>query len=312
MIAIKRDTDEWLVERRKYVTSTAIPVILGLSPYRCEQDLADEMNGKAQSIDPERERFMRIGKAMEPAIRAEEEIEHHIKLRAIRRFVVSTDIPWAATSLDFERVGERCIVEAKDSESGRWSDGLPQDVEAQVQWQMGVSGYPKAHVAHIARKRLDCFDVDFAPATFVNLVTVARDFYLRWQAGGPFAQSQATLKRRYPIDNGAEMIADESLADKVHNLAALREQRKQLEGLEDELETAIKGRMGEFAVLKGQGWHATWKRTKDSEQIDYRSLADSLLRTVPESDRAAIVGLHTSVRQGFRPFRLVFEKESES
>ena len=308
-MSIKRDTPEWLAERRKYITSTALPAILGLSPYRGEQDLADEMDGLEEQISPERARFMRIGKAMEPAIRAEEEVEHGIKLRAVNRFIVHPTIPWAATSLDFERVGERCIVEAKDSESGRWSEGLPQDVEAQVRWQMGCAGYPKAHVAHIARKRLDCYDVEHDPAIFDGLVELARDFLYRKAAGGPLAQTPATLKRRFPSDNGTEMPADEWAASQVRQLAALREQRKQVESLEEQIESAIKGRMGDTAILRGDGWHVTWKRTKDSEQIDWKSIADGLLRTLPESDRAAIVGLHASVRSGFRPFRLVFEKE---
>jgi predicted phage-related endonuclease len=48
MTAIRQGTDEWLEARRSLVTATDIPVLLGLSPYKCEADLADEKAGKAQ------------------------------------------------------------------------------------------------------------------------------------------------------------------------------------------------------------------------------------------------------------------------
>ncbi len=309
-LAVRKDTDAWLEERRHYITSSAIPVILGLSPYRCEQDLVDEMSGKVEEVDAKRERMFRLGHLLEAVIREEDQIEHGIKLRSVNRFIVSATIPWAATSLDFERVGERCIVEAKSSRARRWEDGLPQDVEAQVRWQMGVAGYPKAHIAVLRHgSELDCFDVDHDDATFDNLVTVAGDFYARWQAGGPFAQNSESLKRNHPADNGTEMVADYSLTEAVHRLAELRERKREIEGQEEAAESAIKTRMGDFAVLRGSGFHATWKRTKDREEIDWRSCADGLLRQLPETERTALVGLYTSVRPGFRPFRLVFDKE---
>lgn len=310
-MTVRKDTAEWLEERRKFITSTAIPVILGISPYRCEQDLADEMNGIAAEPSPEHARFMRIGKAMEPAIRAEDEIEHGIKLRSVNRFIVHPTIPWAATSLDFERVGERCIVEAKDSERGDWRDGLPQDVEAQVRWQMGCAGYPRAHVAHIARKRLTCFDLEHEEATFGNLVTVAADFYERWKAGGPFAQNVASIKRRHPSDNGEEMVADPDLSEAVLALIGIRERKHQLELDEEKIETAIKTRIGDCALVQGAGWHVTWRRTKDRVETNWESIALSVLPSLAETERTALVGRCTIVRPGFRPLRIVQDKEIE-
>ena len=67
--------------------------------------------------------------------------------------------------------------------------------------------------------------------------------------------------------------------------------------------------MGDAAVLTGPGFRATWRRTKDRTETDWKSLGASLLTLVPETDRQTVVGLHTSVRPGFRPFRLVGDKE---
>ena len=79
----------------------------------------------------------------------------------------------------------------------------------------------------------------------------------------------------------------------------------------DRIETAIKARMATATRLTGSGWSVTWKRTRDSEQTDWKALADGLLRQLPETERTALVGIHTNVREGFRPFRLVAKGVTE-
>jgi putative phage-type endonuclease len=303
---------EWYEARRAGISSTDIPIILGLSPYKSEAALAREKQGTPdeEAPDSRRERLLRLGLALESVVRAEEEIEHGIKLRRVNRLLTHPDLPWAMTSLDFERVGERTIVEAKTSRAGRWDEGLPQDVEAQVRWQLGVARYPKAHIAVLrSGSELQCFDVEHDEQTFAGLVVIAEDFRRRLVEGGTFAENAASVKARYPGDDGSEMVADQETAEAVAALVALREQRKALEEQEEAVETAIKSRMGEAATLRGQGFRVTWKRTKDSETVDWKSVADGLLRQLPEPERTALVGIATTVRPGFRPFRVVLDKE---
>lgn len=311
MTALAVRSPEWLTERRAGISSTDLPIILGLSPYRSEASLAREkLDGEEQPTDEAQERRFRFGLALEAVIRAEDELEHGIRLRRINGLIHHRELPWAITSLDFERVGERTIVEAKSTRSGRWDDGLPQDVEAQVRWQMGVARYPRAHVAALRHgSELTCFDVEHDEATFTGLVRIAEDFRARLAAGGPFAENAESVKRRYPSDSGAEMAADAELTILVRTLVALREQRRGTERAEADIETAIKSRMGAVAILNGEGFHITWKRTKDVEQTDWRAVADGLLRQLPETERTALVGLATTVRPGFRPFRVVTDKE---
>jgi putative phage-type endonuclease len=308
---VAQRTDEWLSTRRQGITSTDIPILLGLSPYRSEADLAREKLGEpVPEPDARTARMFRLGLALEAVIRDEDEAEHGVKLRRVNSLQRHRTIPWALASLDFERVGERVIVEAKSSRAARWDDGLPQDVEAQVRWQMGVAGYPRAHVAALRHgTELECFDVEHDADTFDGLVVIAEDFRRRLTEGGPFAENAASVKARYPRDDGGEMVADGDLDAAARALIEYRAQRKHLEALEETVETAIKSRMGEVAVLTGQGWRVTWKRTKDVEQTDWKSIADGLLRQLPPEQREGLLGMHTSVRPGFRPFRLV-EKET--
>jgi len=298
---------EWLAERRDAVTSTDIPVLLGLSPYKSEARLAREKTGEMTDEPDERqERLFRLGLALENVIRSEDQLEHGIKLRRVNRLLTHPKLGWAKTSLDFERVGARVIVEAKVSRAARWDDGLPQDVEAQARWQMGVAGYPRAHVAALRfGTELACFDLEHNEATFDGLVTIAADFRRRLAEGGPFAENAASVRERYPADNGTEVIADQDTAEAVVRLIETRGQRKALEEAEEALEVAIKTRLGEAAVLYGEGFKVTWRRTKDRTLTDWPSLAQGLLAQLSEAERDALIGLHSRVEPGFRPFRVV-------
>ena len=311
MTAIRQGSDAWLAARRELVTATDIPVLLGLSPYSCEADLADEKRG-LRTVETNIR--MRAGLALQPLIGEAYTEATGRKVKPWPNLAVHPSVEWAGASPDFRVVGERRLVEAKwTSSRTRFADGLPQDVEAQVQWQLGITGYAVADVAVLTPDALlPPFEVGFDQTLFDDLMAVAWDFRKRLLFGGEFARDSARIKRDYPADNGAEMVADGDLDLAAKTLADLRARRKAMEASETALEDTIKSRMGEFAAVRGQGWHATWKRTKDSEVVDFKSLSTSLLSLVPETDRDVVVGLHSSVRQGFRPFRLVIEKEDES
>lgn len=305
---LRQGSPEWLEGRRSLITATDIPILLGLSPYRCEADLADEKRGGEGQASTLR---MRIGSALEPLIRDEYERVTGRRTVRFRAMVRHPDIEWAAASPDARTIGERRLVEFKQTSSRtRFADGLPQDVEAQVAWQLGVSGYPVADVAVMTTDELlPPFEVPFDAALFANLLKVAKDFRRRLDEGGPFARDLNRIKRDHPADDGSEMTADAEVAEAVRALIDTRTSRKRLEENEAALEVAIKARMGDAAILRGDGFHITWKRTKDTEQTDWKSVAAGLLATLPETERTALVGLHSSVRQGFRPFRLVLDKE---
>jgi putative phage-type endonuclease len=303
-LAVRQGTPEWLAARRSLVTATDIPVLLGLSPYKCEADLADEKAGAEQ---PPATLRMRAGLILQDLIGEAYTEQTGKALRRFRGLSIHPTIEWAAASPDFRVVGERRLVEAKRSASrSRFADGLPQDVEAQVAWQLGVTGYPAADVAVLlADDELVCFEVEADPDLFADLVTVAEDFRRRLEAGGPFARDTSRIRRDHPADDGTELIADAEVIEAAHALAGARSQIAALEATEEALKAAIQARMGPAAVLVGPDFRATWKRTKDREETDWKSLAQGLLRTVPETEREPLVGIHTSVRSGFRPFRLV-------
>jgi putative phage-type endonuclease len=309
-LRLLQGSPEWLAARREYITATDIPPLLGLSPWKCEQDVADE---KLSGNGIESTLVMRVGSALEDLIAAAygEQTGRHV--RRVRGLWVSRTVPWAAASPDAAAAGR--LVEFKWSGSRtRFSSGLPEDVEAQVQWQMLVAEAPVADVATltVGADTLRIFEVAADPGLQRHLVAIASDFRRRLAEGGPFEQSFASLRNRYPRDNGAEMLADPDLDASVRALAALRARIEELQKDADAQERVIKGRMGEVARLVGDGWTVTWKKAKDSEVTDWKSIAAALIAQVPEPEREALVGSHTTVREGARYFRVAWGKEEAS
>jgi putative phage-type endonuclease len=307
---IRQGTPAWHRARREAVSSTDIGVLLGLSPYKSEWDLAAEKLGWIEPVDQTLP--MRIGLALEPLIREEYEHQTGERLRRVHTLARHPSIEWAVASPDYTVVGRPWLVEAKWSLARRWSDGLPQDVEAQVQWALGCTGRKRADVAALlGGSRLEVFEVAYDDALFEGLLDIAADFRGRLASGGPFAETSDSLKRRYPSDDGSEMHADLATIDAVTTLIDVRGRRKALEADEERLEGLIKASMATASTLVGPGWKVYWRRTKDREEVDWKSVADGLLRQLPETERDALVGIATTVRAGFRPFRVVVEGGSE-
>lgn len=302
--SVEPGSDEWLAERRLGITSTDIPAILGLSPFASEGDVARDKAGIAgDEPDAESARRMRLGRAMEPVVAAEEVVEHGIQLRRVKRIISHPDLPLLRTSLDYERVGERTIVEIKTSSSRDWDAGLPEYVEAQVRWQMGVAGYPRAHVAALRYgQRLVCHDVDHDPDVFDGLVAIATDFWNRVLAGGPFEETRASIRRAWPVDDGLVAEADPEVVEATRDLIDTRAVLKRLGEHEDALVAAIQARMGPTARLVGPDFTITWRRARDSREADYKGLALEALGLLDPITIDELTARHTHTKPGTRRF----------
>lgn len=308
-ITARQGTPEWLTARRSLITATDIGVILGLSPYKCEADLADE---KLHGIEQETSLAMRAGLAMEPLIQAVYQEQTGRTLRRQHGLTIHRAIAWAGASLDYRVVNESRAVEAKwSSYRARWADGLPPDIEAQATWQAAVAGVAAVDVAVLLQDELRIFTVENNPGVFADLVVAAADFRVRLAAGGPFSRDAKRIKRDHPADDGSEIEADPDVAEAVTALIATRQSIKRLEAAEDALDLAIKARMGDAAVLRGDGWTVTWKRTKGRAITDWRALAESELATHSAEERDALMDLHTRLDAGVRPFRVTVDREAE-
>jgi putative phage-type endonuclease len=300
----KQHTPEWHEAKRTLITSTDIAAILGVSPWMSEGDVArHKMGAPEPEVDDAQARRMRLGLAMEDVVAGEDEAEHGYKLRHVRRMIISDALPWAGTSLDFERIGQKTIVEIKTTSMPSTDDGLPERIEAQVRWQMGVAGYPAAHVAILRfGSKLECHDIEHDEEVFQGLVQIAEDFRARLAAGGPFAETKESMRRGYRRDDGTEVVATVEEAKAVGILLDVRRKIAELEETDDKICVALQLRMATAAVMTGDGFRITWKQSKPTNKVQWKDLAEELLSRLPDEDRAPIIESKTTQREGSRPF----------
>lgn len=315
---ITQGTPEWHEARRLGVSSTDLAAILGLSPYTSEADVARRKQGvERPEPDAAQARRMRLGLALEDIVAAEDELEHGIKLRRVKRLLYHRTLPWAITSLDFERIGQKCIVEIKTSRAGKWDDGLPLDVECQVRWQMGVARYPAAHVAVLRYgSDLECHDLTHDQEQFDGLVAIAEDFRLRLDAGGPFKENVESVKRAYPRDDGTTISADSEIDGAAHELLDAKDRINDLYRRKDVIETALKQRIGIVARVVGDDFTITWKQSKPSRVVAWGDVARELRSVIVKQLGNTmlvdtIVDLNTSEQEGPRPFRVLRSSRGE-
>ena len=303
-------TAEWHEAKRQLITSTDIVSILGINPWGSEGDVARHKQGEPDpEPDAAQARRMRLGLAMEDVVAREDEAEHGFKLRHVRRMIISDQYPWAGTSLDFERIGERTIVEIKTTSTSSNDDGLSERFEAQVRWQMGVAGYPRAHVALLRYgSQLECYDLEHDEEVFQNLIIIAEDFRARLAAGGPFSETRASLRRAFRQDDGTEIIANEDEANAVGILLDVKRRIKELEEKDSKITERLMQRMGPASVMTGPGFRITWKQSRPTRTVQWRAIAEGLLTTLSDEDREALISLQTTETPGRRPFII---KETE-
>ncbi len=308
---LRQGTQAWLVARRELITSTDLSVLLGINPWRCEADLADEkLTGKRGETNLR----MKMGTALEDVIAEEYTAKTGRKVQRVRDLVVHPRIPWAGASPDRRVIGERRAVELKWSGSkARFADGIPQDVQSQVAWTLGVLGWDVADVAVLlGGDEVQVHEVPADPALFDDLVAVAQDFRRRLEAGGPFAQSDESLKRAYPRDNGVLLPATPDLVEFVEQFRAAKAAKVAAENAEKTIASALRAVLLDASGIDGL---LTYRKNADSTRTNWPAVAAAyrtLLadrHSVDELD--TLQSIHSETVQGPRVLRLLKESRDE-
>lgn len=311
-LRLLQGSPEWLAARREYVTATDIPALLGLSPWKSEQDVADE---KTSGNGTESTLVMRVGNALEGLILDAYSAQTGRKARHVRGLWVSRQVPWAAASPDATAAGR--LVELKWSGSrSRFASGLPEDVEAQVAWQMFVAEVDECDVATltVGDDEVRIFTVRADPGLQRHLVAIAADFRRRLAEGGPFDQSLDSVKRHYPADNGVLLEGTNEWRGLAKRLAHARAAVRTAEVERDNVEKAIREMLGDAAGVKGDGWELTCRKNRDSTRTNWPAVAAGwrqLIAPEQSEEAEAVLSLHTETVTGPRVLRTSFKGDTD-
>lgn len=316
-------TEDWHAGRRTGVGGSDIPILAGLSPY----DLGPHdlyLDKRGESEPRESTPAMEVGLVIEDAIAVLYTRRTGKQVTRANRLVRHPQYPWAIGNLDRKVRGERRLLEIKNRRyMGR--DGLPADVECQVQWYMGVTRYPVADVAIlVGGSDLRIIEVQADEHYFRDLLVIAGDFWRRVEDGRPpdldgSAAAARYLASRYPWHQGEDLVPATPDVDAM--AAELRQARADAtEALArvDTTENAIKAVLGEAPGVQGAGYRITWRRSADYQRTDWKAVAGAF--------RGALVALggeaagkhaddyaaeHTTTVEGTRRFVAHWDGEND-
>ncbi len=159
-------TEEWYAARREGITATDVAKILGVSDqYGTALDVWSHKLGTLPEVDLSDVEPVLWGGILEDPVAREGARRDGLRIRRIG--ILEHDVyAWRRASLDRLvtggcELGGRCAVEVKTRDgrtAHRWKTDVPDDVVAQVTWQMHVSGLDHVHVyCLIGGNRLERF-----------------------------------------------------------------------------------------------------------------------------------------------------------
>lgn len=256
---------------RGYIGGANIAGILGLSPFRTPLDeyllIVNELQDE---LTPEKERFFKRRKALEPF--AAECFEQVTGLKIVRRNERYTDVefPWMRAEIDFETEdggGGECKT-VHPSTASHWGDPAqgeepPTYVTAQVVHGLGVTGKPFSYVhALIGLDDDRIYRVERDDDLIAEIRRQAANFW-RFHVmprRPPPPTNVEDLLRLYPRDSGRPVEASADIRESLECLHAERQQLKLHAARKEAHEYAIKGFMRDATILTVNGQPAlTWK-----------------------------------------------------
>lgn len=282
MLSVDAPRAEWLELRRKGITATDLPAILGLNRYRTAVDVWMDKVQPADD-DPSSSEAAFWGTKLEDPIAHAWAERHEVSVRRIG-LVSHKDNSWQLASLDRLVYGcpdGKCALEVKTRSlyvGDEWQQGVPQDVLAQVQWQLLVTGLDHVHVAAlIGGQRLIEHKVERNERRFAELASAA---YIVWQAVQqnempnmpPEYWNIEYLEARHQTREGMIELTPEQI-EVFNEWQMVSAREKDLEDRKAELRTRLIGFLGqaEMALIDGRPAY-TYKSSK-AERIDKKALA---------------------------------------
>lgn len=143
--------EEWLVNRKGIGGSDA-SAILGLNPYKTNQELWMEKKGQMSPVDISGKSYVKYGNDAEPLLRAlfaldypEYKVEYYDN-----NMIINKKYPWAHASLDGELIdsdGRRGILEIKTTnilqsmQWEKWDNRIPDNYYIQILHYLLVTEY---------------------------------------------------------------------------------------------------------------------------------------------------------------------------
>ena len=271
---------EWKAARLTGVGGSEIGVLLGHTPrsWMTKHDLWAIKTGLV--VDDRSSGLMERGSDIEPIILRKFTEKTGL---AVKRLGLQQSKRYPRMLLSPDAIAEDgAIVEAKlVSRYGRdkWADGVPLMYEWQVRHALAVTGKSKGYLVALDADtwQAEVFDFKAEPADFEQLADAVSEFWVYVDTVTPPPIDYATvdgdeLAARFPIvkaDEAVEAAIPELVMLDVERLRVVKDTLRSLTDEKDEIETRLKGQIGDREYLTvDQRPVARWRQIKGRSSFD--------------------------------------------
>lgn len=279
-----KNREDWLKERKKYIGGSDIAAILGQSKFATAVDVY--LSKKSNSIEQKNNPAIEWGQYLEDAVARAYSDKTGFRVVRHEELIVHPEYPFIAGNIDrwaYDENNKQYILECKTSGFMRrndWgkeelTDDIPSYYLCQCAWYSMLTGAA-------LKIRVDKVDIAvLIGGQNFRIYTYNKDEELEaslLKEGIKFWQNHiekdippepvivSDLDKLYPDSVEKSVYASDSILAKVEELNALRTQKKNIEGMIESCEFAIKDFMKDSDILVSEQDFkplVTWKKSKD-------------------------------------------------
>lgn len=189
------------------------------------------------------------------------------------------------------------------------SDEVPDYYSIQAQWYMSASGLAFWDIALLlAGSDFRIYTIEADKDIQETLLEEGEKFWAQHVLAknppdlGASELAKQYLRKRFPRNVTLVRQIEEDELDLIVTYAAVREEHAEKKALKDALENQIKERIGHADGIQFTGGRVTWKKTRDSKEIDWEGIGRMYLLTLPREQQTKILDDFTSTKPGVRRF----------
>lgn len=246
----------WLARRRRGITATDVPALLGLSLWRTPLGVWLD---KVQPVEREASYAMRRGLALEETMAAEYARQTGAIVEKPPLLLGHPEHPVLLASVDrlaHDRAGTRVLELKTASDWREWADGAVPDVYAvQVLAQLAVTGCEEGVIFADVAGRLETRTIprsrEWEAETVPRLVAWWEE-HVEGRVPPPLDpyRDYPLLNRVWAPDPAEETYADDAVLGALEALVKLRERTQELTNIQTGLKCQVRAHMGTAAVLR--------------------------------------------------------------
>lgn len=296
---------EWLAARRRGIGASDVPAILGVSDYGTPRSVYYDKRGQAVDDateaahwgtvleEPVAREWARRNRSVVRRVGLVAHVEDPVMMCTLDRRVTECPLP--------ESRREQCALEVKCRsafKANRWHDKLPDDITAQMLWQIAVTGYDHLHYAVLVGGndyRQGVVRAEDHGTTLRHIVTACKRFWTEFvtaevvpAASPDQGEHEAAMYKRMHRQRSGLTSADPG---KVREAALTYAQHQRAESAAKKAKAAAQAEilrlMGDGTALLADGHVAAEMREVNrAPWVDLERLAERY----PDAYRECVVG----------------------